>query len=203
MRLGRLILVRHGESSGNRERVFAIEPADLPLTDLGYRQAREAGLQIAALFEPELVVASPYVRARETARVIAEILQLPLEIEPRLYERDVGVLKGQSYDSLTIAADYDHASPWAWKPAGGESYEEVRARVAPILDRLAAAHPSRDVVIVSHGGVMQTLWSHVTGSWRGAHAPPNCGIVVIEHGPQGYSPPRIVGDVCSAADAGG
>jgi broad specificity phosphatase PhoE len=58
MRLGKLILVRHGESSGNRERVFAIEPADLPLTDLGYQQAREAGLQIAALFEPELVVAS-------------------------------------------------------------------------------------------------------------------------------------------------
>jgi len=203
MRMGKLILVRHGESRGNRERIFAIDPAQLPLTDLGYQQAHAAGHQIATLFEPEVIVASPFVRARETARVIAQILRLPLEVEPQLYERDVGVLKGQSYDSLTIAADYDHAAPWAWKPEDGESYVEVRARVAPVLDRLAAAHPCKDVVIVSHGGVMQTLWSHVTGDWRGAHAPANCGIVVIEHGPQGYSAPRIIGNVCSAADAGG
>lgn len=201
--MGKLILVRHGESRGNRDRIFAIEPADLPLTDLGYQQAREAGRQIAASFKSEVVVASPFLRARETARVIAEILQLPTQIEPQLYERDVGVLKGQSYDSLAIVDDYDHAEPWAWKPEGGESYEEVRARVGPVLDRLAATHPDRDVVIVSHGGVMQTLWSHVTGEWRGAYAPPNCGIVVIEHGPHGYSPPQIFGNVGAAADAGG
>jgi len=201
--MGKLILVRHGESQGNRERIFAINPADLPLTDLGYSQAREAAHTIAALFQAELVVASPYLRARETARVIAEIVKLPLEIEPDLYERDVGMLKGESYDSLATAPGYDHSAPWAWRPQGGESYEDVRARVAPVLDRLARAHLSRDVVVVSHGGVMQTLWSHVTGSWQGAHAPENCGIVVVEYGPRGYSLPLVFGDAHPAADAGG
>jgi broad specificity phosphatase PhoE len=201
--MAKLILVRHGESLGNRERVFAINPAELPLTDLGYRQARDAAHQIAALYQPELVVASPYLRARETARVIAQILNLPLEIEPNLYERDVGVFKGESYDSLQTAPGFDERAPWTWKPDGGESYEDVRARVAPILDRLAQTHPSRDVIVVSHGGVMQTLWSHVTGTWFGAHAPANCGIVMVEHGPRGYSPPCIIGDASEAADAGG
>jgi broad specificity phosphatase PhoE len=200
--MGKLILVRHGESLGNRDRIFATNPADLPLTELGYRQAREVARQIGFMFRAELVVASPYLRARETGRVVAEILALPLDIEPQLYERDVGSLKGQSYDELERAAGYDTAAPWAWRPHGGESYEDVKARVAPILDRLAAAHPDRDVVIVSHGGVMQTLQAHVSGTWRNLHAPPNCGMVIIEHGPNGYSAPQIVGDHC-AADAGG
>jgi broad specificity phosphatase PhoE len=200
--MGTLILVRHGESHGNRDRIFAIDPAALPLTQLGYRQAREVADQIGLMFRPELVVASPFERARETARVIAETLHLPLEIDSQLYERDVGSLKGQSYDELERAPGYDVAAPWAWRPHGGESYEDVKARVAPVLDRLALAHPERDVVIVSHGGVMQTLQAYVTGDWRNLHAPPNCGMLVIEHGPDGYRSPQIVGDAC-AADAGG
>jgi broad specificity phosphatase PhoE len=200
--MGKLILVRHGESLGNRERIFAVNPADLPLTELGYQQAREVAEQIAALFQAELIVASPYLRARETARVIAERLKLPLQIEPALYEREMGSLKGRPYDALERTSGHDRALPWAWKPQGGESYEEVKARVAPILDRLARAHLERDVVIVSHGGVMQTLWAHVTGDWHNLHAPPNCGMVLIEHGPAGYRPPQIIGEVC-ATDAGG
>ncbi len=90
---------------------------------------------------------------------------------------------------LLAAPDYDPNRPWAWKPEDGESYEEVQARVGPILDRLAKTHPGDDIVIVSHGGVMMTLWAYVTGEWDGAHAPPNCGIVLIEHGPLGFSPP--------------
>ena len=75
--------------------------------------------------------------------------------------------------------------------------------VGPILDRLAAAHPTRDVVVVSHGGVMMALWAHVTGVWDNAHVPPNCGIILIEHHSKGYMAPQIIGDGVSAKDAGG
>ena len=201
--MSRLILVRHGESSGNRERIFATQPHELPLTETGYRQAQAAAQRIAALFDAELVVTSSYVRASETARIIAGALGVPLEIEPNLHEREIGAHRGLSYDSLLAAPDYDPNRPWAWKPEDGESYEEVQARVGPILDRLAKAHPEDDVVIVSHGGVMVALWAYVTGEWDGAHAQPNCGIVLIEHGPLGYSRPEIIGDVGNASDAGG
>ena len=200
--MGKLILVRHGESHGNRERIFAINPVELPLTELGYRQAREVADQIRTMFQAELVVASPFLRARETARVIAESLSVPLTVEPQLYERDVGSLKGRSYDELERSPGYDATAPWVWRPDEGESYEDVKARVGPVLDRLALAHRKRDVVVVSHGGVMLTLQAHVTGGWRNLHAPPNCGMVIIEHGLEGYLPPQIVGELC-AADAGG
>ena len=58
-------------------------------------------------------------------------------------------------------------------------------------------------MVVSHGGVMMALWAHVAGRWEQAHAPPNCGIVVIEHDATGYAPPRVVGTAGSDADTGG
>jgi broad specificity phosphatase PhoE len=198
-----LILVRHGESSGNKERIFAISPHDLPLTELGYSQALAAARRIAQLFRPRIVVSSTYVRASETARVIAGSLGVPLEILPDLHERDVGVHRGRSYDSFTEAPDYDLQQPWRWKPEGGESYQEVQARVGPIVDRLAQVHSDQDIVIVSHGGVMTTLWAYAAGTWDEAHVPPNCGIVLLEHGPLGYSKPRVIDGATNGAEAGG
>jgi broad specificity phosphatase PhoE len=201
--MSRLILIRHGESSGNRERIFATSPRDLPLTELGYRQANLAALRIAELFRPQLVVASAFLRASETARVIADALALPLQIEPDLHEREIGVYRGRSYDSPLVEPDYDPQRPWAWKPQGGESYQEVQARASPVLDGLAAAHPLEDVVVVSHGGVMTTLWAYAAGTWNDAYVAPNCGMMLIEHGPQGYSKPVVVDAAPGAADAGG
>jgi broad specificity phosphatase PhoE len=71
------------------------------------------------------------------------------------------------------------------------------------LDRLAAAHPAKDVVVVSHGGVMACLWAYVTGGWQDAYVPPNCGIVLIEHTPRGYSAPRVIDGAHSAEQSGG
>lgn len=202
--MGRLILIRHGESVGNRDRMFASNPQELPLTELGYQQAQEAGGVIAKLFRAELVVASPYLRARETARVIAAVLGVPLEIEPSLYERDVGALQGKPYDSILTTPGYDpKRRPRTWKPEGGESFEEVEARVGPILDRLAEAHLTRDVVVVSHGGVMKALWAYITGDWDGAHVPHNCGMILVEYGPGGYSPPQVIGERVLVNHTGG
>ena len=201
--MGKLILVRHGESVGNRERTFGAEPHSLPLTELGYQQAREASEKIAKLFRAEHVVASYYLRAHETARVIAEALKLPLEIEPKLHEREVGVLKGQPYAAAYKISDYDPKQRWTWAPEGGESFVDVMNRVSPILDRLARTYLGRDVVVVSHGGVMKALWAHVTGDWETTHTPPNCGIVLIEHSVVGYSLPQVIDDAASAEQEGG
>jgi broad specificity phosphatase PhoE len=191
---GRLILVRHGESEGNRDRIFTTTPVELALTELGRSQAADAAVKIGTRFAPELVISSPYVRARHTAEIIAAGLELPLKIEPNLHERDMGHLKGQSYDSVIEDPTYDPERRWLWTPHGGESFEDVKRRVAPVIDRLAREHPDRDLVIVSHGGVMLSLWAHVTGSWEGAILAGNCEVIVIEHANGRYHPPKVVND---------
>jgi ribonuclease H / adenosylcobalamin/alpha-ribazole phosphatase len=201
--MGKLILVRHGESEGNVTRVFTTTPMTLALTALGRIQARQAAQRIRAVANPRIVIASPYVRARDTGMIIAEELRLPFEIREGLHERETGEFAGKPYESILQAADYDHARPWRWVPPGGESYEHVRDRVGPILDELIARFPEDDVVVVSHGGVMVSMWAHLTGDWVSAHVPANCGIVVVEHQAGRYLAPQVVGDTQSQRDAGG
>jgi broad specificity phosphatase PhoE len=192
---GRFIMVRHGESEGNRERRFTLS-SDVPLTELGIRQAHDAAQRIARLFKPELIVSSPFLRARQTSDILAAELHLPIEIVNELHERDLGCLKGHSYDDLRalVLRDplYDPANGWAWKPEGGESYEDVRTRVVAAVENLLQRYPDNEIVIVSHGGVMLAVWAHVVGQWHGAHLPPNCGIVLVEHDGQQMQAPKIV-----------
>jgi broad specificity phosphatase PhoE len=195
VRRGRFIMVRHGESEGNRDRRFTLT-SDTPLTERGQQQARHAARRIARLFQPEIVISSPFVRARRTSEIISEELGLPIEIVHDLHERDLGCLKGQSYEALRELVrtdpDYDPKNGWAWKPAGGESYEDVRVRVMRAIEELRDRYAKREIVIVSHGGVMLSVWAHIAGAWHGAHLPPNCGIVLVEHDPEKLHPPVIV-----------
>jgi len=193
--MGRFIMVRHGESEGNRERRFT-KSSEVGLTELGIRQAHDVARKIAQLFKPQIVISSPFRRARHTSEIIASELNLRIETVPDLHERDLGCLKGHSYDDLRALVlkdpSYDPGRGWSWKPEGGESYEDVRERVMAAVDQLLRSYPQDEIVIVSHGGVMLSVWAHITGQWHGAHLPPNCGIVLIEHDGRRMRVPRIV-----------
>lgn len=177
--MGRLLLVRHGESHGNRARVFTASP-DIALTPRGREQAREAAGWIRDRHVPLQVVSSPYSRACETAAIIAEALGVPVTIEEDLRERDYGLLAGRSYD--TPRTGYDRQRYWLWRPEAGETLEEVLVRVGVVLDRLAGSAPDGDLVVVSHGAVMMAAYRHVTGAWPPAgRVVRNAGIVLVEH----------------------
>ena len=192
---GRLILVRHGESEGNRDRRFSIS-SEVELTEIGRQQAHEVAQRIKARFTPELIISSPFRRARQTSAIIGAELDLPIEVVEDIHERDLGTLRGESYDRLRElvrqAPDFDPKQGWLWRPEGGESYEDVRLRVTAAFDRLLARFPEHEVVVVSHGGVMLSMWAHITGKWKGAHLPPNCGIVLVEHDGARFHPPEII-----------
>ena len=181
---GRLILVRHGESEGNRAQRFSPNP-DIRLTEVGVEQARDTGRVIAQHFAPARLVASSYHRAQHTARIIAETIGYGGEIlvEPDLRERGIGELAGQPYRSMREHPEYEVSRFWEWRPAGGESLLDVQERAAPVLVRLVEAHPGEDVVVVSHGGVMLALCAHVEGGWTRPRVARNCEVLVVTHAP--------------------
>ncbi len=184
----RLLLVRHGESEGNRDRTFTQNP-EVPLTAFGREQARAAARRLARCYRPSRIVASPFTRARQTAEIIAEVLGLSVELEAAFREQSFGVFAGQPYDALLSDAAYHEGPRWNWRPQGGESLIDVYDRVVPAFDRVAQAAPGEDIVIVSHGGVMVTLCAYVSGSWEGVAVTPNAGIVFVEHQDGRYAPP--------------
>ena len=177
--MGRLLLIRHAESEGNRDQVFTATPF-VGLTERGREQAGAAAGWLQRWHLPRQVVSSPFTRARETAAIIAGSLQLPVSVEEDLRERDYGNLAGLAY--ATPRPDYDRERYWTWRPAGGETLEEVLVRVGAVLDRVAAAAPEDEVVVVSHGAVMMAAHRHVSGAWPPAgRVVRNAGIVVVEH----------------------
>jgi broad specificity phosphatase PhoE len=197
--MGKLIIVRHGESEANRDKVFATS-GEVPLTEAGRAQALHSAAQIAKRFLPKRIISSTFLRARQTADIIAKELDLAVEVYADIHERNLGSLKGQPYDrQFELAqqdAEYDPERKWLWRPPGGESYEDVRKRVLPAFDRLRSIYPKEETVVVSHGAVMFSLWSHFTDSWKHARTVPNCGIMLIEHDSAGFSRPQMV-DECA------
>ncbi len=190
---GRLILVRHGESEGNRARRFTTSP-EVPLTELGRSQALQAAGTIARLFRPQLIMTSHLARACQTADIIASRTGLAIEIDPELRERSFGNLAGHPYELAQQMAVASGAEPRFWKPPGGESLEEVRRRVMPVFERIALRFPADDVAIVSHGEVMMSLWGHLSGAFYTAPHPANGAIFVLEHRAGRFLPPKLLAD---------
>jgi broad specificity phosphatase PhoE len=177
--MGRLLLIRHGESEGNRDRVFTYTP-EVPLTTAGRTQARTTAEYVRERYAPTLLVSSPFARARQTAEIIAEVLTLPIAIDEELRERSYGDYAGLPYE--TARPEFDPKAYWHWRPPGGETLEEVARRVGAALDRIAGLANHEDAVVVSHGGVMMALWRHVMGEWAmPGRVVRNAGILLVEH----------------------
>ena len=189
----RLILVRHGESEGNRVRRFTTSP-EVPLTELGRSQALKAAGTIARLFRPQLIMTSHFARACQTADIISRQTGLAIEIDPELRERSFGSLAGHPYEMAQQMAVVSGSEPRLWKPPGGESLEEVRRRVMPVIECIALRFPADDVAIVSHGEVMMSLWGHLSDDFDTAPHPANGAIFVFEHRAGRFLPPKLLAD---------
>ena len=183
--MGKLIMVRHGESESNRSRIFAAS-GEVPLTEAGRKQAQELAARIRLHFKPRRVASSKFKRALETAEIIAAALELPLEVVDGLEERNLGYLRGRPWAerpeaSAEAASFLNSEEQWLWRPEGGESYEDVRRRAVAVLQALGERYPRQELVVASHGAVMLAVWAHLAGGYRQARVPRNCGIMAMDY----------------------
>lgn len=171
-----IFLIRHGETEGNRTGV--VQLPDVPLNERGIAQAEKMAARLAD--EPiSHILSSDLLRARMTAEILARLLDLELELEPLLQERNFGDLRGRPYASF----DFD---PMAldYVPPGGESWEVFHARAAKAWQRIAdAAEQAKGLAVVTHGLMCHAL-SHEHLLLEAPHAPParwgNTAVTVIE-----------------------
>jgi probable phosphoglycerate mutase len=155
----RLILLRHGQTelSGQRRYSGRGEP---PLTTTGLAQAKAAAQRLSSMEPITTVVCSPLKRARQTAEAVVEQIGLPVAYWDTLTETDFGAWEGLTF---TEAAERDPELHRAWLsepsvPApGGESFDEVHARVSRARDELVDAYRGCTVLVVSHVTPIKTL----------------------------------------------
>lgn len=176
----RLWIVRHGQSAGNvaRDAAHAARLAridiqhrdvDVPLSPVGHEQAASLGHWFAAMpagARPDVLLVSPYLRARQTAQAVVDAGGLAPDAAPvadeRLREKEFGVL-----DRLTRwGIEQEHpeqaelrrlVGKFYHRPPGGESWCDVILRLRSALDTVSLHHGGRRVLIVGHQVVVLCL----------------------------------------------
>ena len=171
-----LTVVRHGESTSNvafpradaqrlLESGLTGRDTDVELSDLGREQAAALGRWLAGLPDerrPEVVVTSPYLRARETWRIAAEASGLALPApttDDRLVDRLMGDLEMMTAAAVeqrfpTEAGRRAEAGVYAYVPPNGESFGHIAERLTSFLDDLNRDHAGRRVIVVAHDAVV-------------------------------------------------
>ncbi|MCW5258524.1 histidine phosphatase family protein [Verminephrobacter aporrectodeae subsp. tuberculatae] len=165
MQATRIVAVRHGETAWNVDTRIQGH-LDIPLNDTGLWQAERlaralVGEPIAAIYTSDLQ------RARATAQAVARATGAPLSTEPGLRERSFGCFQGRTFAQIEAERPED-ARRWRrrepdYAPEGGESLAALRARITRITHALAQQHLGEQVLLVAHGGVLDTLYRLATG----------------------------------------
>ncbi|MDB5878193.1 MAG: Phosphoglycerate mutase [Variovorax sp.] len=176
-----IILVRHGETAWNRELRFQGH-VDIPLNDAGHEQARRVGLRLAGE-AVDHAFSSDLMRAQQTAAPAAQQLGLKVVTQAGLREQHFGVVEGLRAEDIRqlhprawedwLAFREDHAMP------EGESARQFHTRVINALGAIAATHAGKNLLVVTHGGVLDMVWRTAHGmSLNGPRQSdiPNAGI---------------------------
>jgi broad specificity phosphatase PhoE len=157
--------IRHGETEWNAEGRLQ-GTLDIPLNELGRKQAAHAGNVLAGLFERDgrdkndlAYVASPLGRARSTMDFVREMLGLPAggyALDDRLREIGYGEWEGSTLAEMQAKDPEFYAKrlteKWTMSSPGGETYASVQLRMRDWYDSLKA-----DTVAVAHGGTCRAL----------------------------------------------
>ncbi len=161
-----LVLARHGQSDWNLKNLFT-GWKDPGLTDLGVKEARDAGRRLKAMgVRFDIAFTSVLSRAQETCRLMLEEIGQP-ELETirdqALNERDYGDLSGLNKDDARARWGEEQVHVWRRsydiQPPGGESLKDTVARVLPYYMReiLPRVMRGERVLVAAHGNSLRAL----------------------------------------------
>ena len=155
--------LRHGESVGNLENRFQGH-ADFPLTETGRTQVHAlADRWQAEGISFDRAISSPLLRARETAEIICQALNIPLELDSDWKEIDNGLLAGLNEEEAAQAVPLPAVfTPYTHTGRTGESRWEVYLRAGRNLQKLVD-YPPGNTLVVAHGGILNMALYAILG----------------------------------------
>ena len=183
-----LLLIRHGQSTWNAERRWQGQ-ADPPLSEVGRDQARRAARTLATIAGSiDAVVSSPQLRAAETADILVAYSASTIRVdevqrEPALRERSAGPWSGLT--KVDIEAQYPGYLTTDRRPEGYEPDKPLFERVSRSLVRIAGHHRNQTVLVVCHGGVINTFVTRMgvvsgrTPNLSGYHLRAESGVITV------------------------
>ncbi|GIW67535.1 MAG: hypothetical protein KatS3mg096_403 [Candidatus Parcubacteria bacterium] len=152
-------LMRHCDALSTQKNFLSGYPENVfnPLTRKGVLDAKQKAKSLKGKID--LIYASPILRAKQTAMIIADELKVPLFIDERLREIDMGILQNKPYEEFDkyIVDKITGKRDLTKKIENGESLEDVRKRAINFVLDLEKIYRGKNILIVSHGGVLWML----------------------------------------------
>lgn len=160
-----LYIIRHGEAVCNVENIVGGINGCQGLTERGHEQARRLGQRLATgEIHADVLYASTFRRARETAEAVSDGLKLPINWDDDLQEVRPGAADSMTYEEMRERFPFKAANriyhPWA---PGAESWAAFAARAGQALSRLAHQHRGQSIVVVAHGGIVDASFYMLMG----------------------------------------
>jgi len=196
-----LVLVRHGRTVWNKKE-RSRRRTDLPLDEVGLRQAEVVARCLAEGNRPKAIYTSPLQRARQTAEAISRQANLVVHPHPGLLDLDYGALSGlslaeaeQSFPSLYRSwLDAPHTVQFPQ----GESLGDVRTRAMELVQTLVRDCPDAQIILVSHVVVCRVLFCALLDVgldhfWRFRVDPASISVFELS---QGRATLSMANDVC-------
>ncbi|RME09532.1 MAG: histidine phosphatase family protein [Ardenticatenia bacterium] len=168
-----IYMVRHGETDWNVIGRYQGQE-DPPLNARGRAQAEATAEQLAQE-QITAIYSSDLKRAAQTAEALAQRLNLPVHLDPRLREINQGEWQGVLVDDIRAhwpeRFQQWQTAPWETHPPGGETLHDVETRILAALADIATRHPNERVAVFTHklpialmrirlkGAPREALWS--------------------------------------------
>lgn len=183
----RVVFWRHGRTSWNAAGRFQGQ-TDIPLDDVGHKQARKAAKLLAAL-GPVRILSSDLQRAQDTAGYLAQLTGLEVSVDARLRETFAGEWQGMTFEEIEASFPVDtrrwELDDTTVRAGGGETRVEVAHRLAEAVNEsLATLPPGATMVLATHGGAARVAIAHLLGlpveHWAALSGLSNCNWSVLE-----------------------
>ena len=182
--MSQLIVARHGQDTDN-EKGLLNGHRNTFLTSLGEQQASRLASEMRKK-QVQFIYSSPLIRAKKTAMVVAELLDLPLHILDDLIERDFGEFTGRKLSDISEMADEVLETKninYFLNGPGVELFEQVLERAKRVLELIKKNNPYERVLIVCHGDIMKMIVAvHTNKHWKKVLVEgwyENCGFIEL------------------------
>ena len=157
-----LLLIRHGESQANHQRIFAGH-LDVDLYENGFRQAEATAKFIAENYKVDKIYASDLKRAFNTAQALADVLNMPITADRNLREINAPQWDGHTFDDLFVTYK-ESFTQWRTHIGfaacdGGESTRQLADRIMTALTKIAQENDGSTVAIATHATPIRAMQS--------------------------------------------
>lgn len=144
-----LLITRHGQTDWNLKRKVQGK-TDIELNQTGIEQAKDLSEKLAN--EPiDLIICSPLERARQTAEIINTNRNIPIIYDNSISEIDYGEFEGMELANFNLRRFWNYHNNTKYQKA--ENIKDFFKRVYEFIDRQAAEHPRKNILLVAHGGI--------------------------------------------------